>query len=459
MNAADIRDLFRDFFVAHGHLAGEPASLVPAGDTSVLFTTAGMQQYKPYFLGVETPPATRITTCQRSFRTSDIENVGKTARHLTFFEMLGNFSFGDYFKAEAIEWALGALRPARHRRASKVWVSVFGGDDQVPADEEAVELWKSHGFPDDRIVRLGRSDNFWGPAGPTGPCGPCSELYYDFGPEMGCDDPDCKPGCDCDRYLEYWNLVFVQYDMDEAGNAHAAAQAAASTPAWASSASPSITQGVTNVFETDLFAPLVEQGAELAGVTPRRVAGRHPRPAHAWPSTRAARRSSSWTASCPATTAATTCCGASSAAPCSRPWRSASRSRSSRRSPTRSSSMMGGAYPELVDAAGGDPPRRRTRRRSASAARWTRAWASSRRPCAALATRAPSSPPRSPSSCTTPTASRSTSRARSPPSEDMTVDEERFGHLMEEQRERARAAQKEGAFASGPARSTTSSGA
>ena len=217
MNAADIRDLYRDFFVAHGHLAGEPASLVPAGDTSVLFTTAGMQQYKPYFLGVETPPSTRITTCQRSFRTSDVENVGKTARHLTFFEMLGNFSFGDYFKAEAIEWAL-ELSDQLGIDRSKVWVSVYGGDAQVPADEEAVELWKSHGFTDDRIVRLGRSDNFWGPAGPTGPCGPCSELYYDFGPEMGCDDPDCKPGCDCDRYLEYWNLVFVQYDMDESGD-------------------------------------------------------------------------------------------------------------------------------------------------------------------------------------------------------------------------------------------------
>ena len=224
VNAADIRDLYRDFFVSHGHLAGEPASLA-AGDTSVLFTTAGMQQYKPYFLGVETPPATRITTCQRSFRTSDVENVGKTARHLTFFEMLGNFSFGDYFKAEAIDWAL-ELSDQLGIDRRKVWVSVYGGDSQVPADEEAVALWKSHGFTDDRIVRLGRSDNFWGPAGPTGPCGPCSELYYDFGPEMGCDDPDCKPGCDCDRYLEYWNLVFVQYDMDEAGTSRRCPRAA-----------------------------------------------------------------------------------------------------------------------------------------------------------------------------------------------------------------------------------------
>jgi alanyl-tRNA synthetase len=266
VNAADIRDLYREFFVARGHLAGEPANLVPEGDASVLFTTAGMQQYKPYFLGVQTPPATRITTCQRSFRTSDVENVGKTARHLTFFEMLGNFSFGDYFKAEAIQWAL-ELSDQLGIPRGKVWVSVFGGDDQVPADEEAVEMWKSHGFGDDRIVRLGRSDNFWGPAGPTGPCGPCSELYYDFGPEMGCDDPGCKPGCDCDRYLEYWNLVFVQYDMDEAGNLTPLPKGSIDTGMGLERIA-SISQGVTNVFETDLFRPLVERGAELAGVKP-----------------------------------------------------------------------------------------------------------------------------------------------------------------------------------------------
>ena len=266
MNAADIRDLFRDFFVARGHLVGEPASLVPAGDASVLFTTAGMQQYKPYFLGVETPPATRITTCQRSFRTSDVENVGKTARHLTFFEMLGNFSFGDYFKAEAIEWSL-ELSDQLGIPRDKVWVSVFGGDAQVPVDEEAVALWKSHGFTEDRIVHLGRSDNFWGPAGPAGPCGPCSELYYDFGPEVGCDDPGCKPGCDCDRYLEYWNLVFVQYDMDETGGLTPLAKGSIDTGMGLERIS-SIAQGVTNVFETDLFAPLVQRGAELAGVQP-----------------------------------------------------------------------------------------------------------------------------------------------------------------------------------------------
>lgn len=165
MKAAEIRDQFREFFVARGHLAAEAASLVPAGDVSVLFTTAGMQQFKPYYLGVETPPATRLTTCQRCFRTSDIENVGKTGRHLTFFEMLGNFSFGDYFKTDAIRWGLEFSDQMGINR-DRIWVSVFGGDGDVPADEEAIELWKAQGIPAERIVRLGRSDNFWGPAGP-----------------------------------------------------------------------------------------------------------------------------------------------------------------------------------------------------------------------------------------------------------------------------------------------------
>ena len=266
MNAADIRDLFRDFFVAKGHLAGEPASLVPAGDASVLFTTAGMQQYKPYYLGVETPPATRITTCQRSFRTSDIENVGNTARHLTFFEMLGNFSFGDYFKREAIAWSL-ELSDALGIERGKVWVSVFGGDSQVPADEEAVALWNSHGFTDERNVHLGRKDNFRGPAGPTGPCGPCSELYFDLGAGMGCGSSACAPGCDCDRFLEYWNLVFVQYEMDESGALKPLPKPSIDTGMGLERIA-TVTQGVTNVFECDLFAPLVRAGAKLAGVEP-----------------------------------------------------------------------------------------------------------------------------------------------------------------------------------------------
>jgi alanyl-tRNA synthetase len=266
VNTADIRDLFRDFFIEKGHIPGEAASLVPVGDASVLFTTAGMQQYKSYFLGVDTPPATRMTTCQRCFRTSDIENVGKTARHLTFFEMLGNFSFGDYFKADAIAWAL-ELSDRFGIDRGKVWVSVFGGDEQVPVDDEAVALWKSHGFSDERIIRLGRKDNFWGPAGPTGPCGPCSELYYDFGPEMGCDDPDCAPGCDCDRFLEYWNLVFVQYEMNEEGTLTPLPKPSIDTGMGIERIAV-ITQGVTSIFDNDAFVPLIARGAELAGVEP-----------------------------------------------------------------------------------------------------------------------------------------------------------------------------------------------
>ncbi len=262
--AAEIRRAFQDFFVAHGHATPPPASLVPAGDPSVLFTTAGMQQFKPYYLGVETPPAGRLTTCQRCFRTSDIENVGRTARHLTFFEMLGNFSIGDYFKAEAIDWALELSAQLGVDR-SRVKVSVFGGDDQVPADDEAIELWRARGFGDDEIVRLGRADNFWGPAGPTGPCGPCSELYFDMGAEVGCGRPDCAPGCDCDRWMEYWNLVFVQYEMGERGELAVLPAKSIDTGMGLERVS-AVSQGVATVYETDLFRPLIALGERLSGV-------------------------------------------------------------------------------------------------------------------------------------------------------------------------------------------------
>ncbi len=266
MNAAEIRDRFREFFVARGHLVGEPASLVPAGDPSVLFTSAGMQQYKPYYLGVETPPSLRMTSAQRCFRTNDIENVGKTARHLTFFEMLGNFSFGDYFKKEAIAWALELSGELGIDRA-RIWATVFGGDDSVPADDEAVALWTGNGIPEERIVRLGRGDNFWGPVGPAGPCGPCSELYFDMGSDVGCGRPECAPGCDCDRFMEYWNLVFPQYDMDEKGALTPLPRPSIDTGMGLERIA-AVLQGVVTVFETDLFTPLIARGAELAGVDP-----------------------------------------------------------------------------------------------------------------------------------------------------------------------------------------------
>ena len=267
MNAADIRTRFIEFFAARGHLAGEPASLVPAGDPSVLFTSAGMQQYKPYYLGVDTPPATRVTTAQRCFRTNDIENVGKTARHLTFFEMLGNFSFGDYFKTEAIDWAL-ELSDEFGIDRERVWVTTFGGDESVPPDDEAVRLWLERGISEERIVRLGRKDNFWGPVGPAGPCGPCSELYFDMGPEVGCGGPDCAPGCDCDRFMEYWNLVFVQYAMDERGALAPLPRPSIDTGMGLERIA-AVTQGAVTVFECDLFAPLIALGAECAGVDPK----------------------------------------------------------------------------------------------------------------------------------------------------------------------------------------------
>jgi alanyl-tRNA synthetase len=264
VNSNELRRYFLDFFAARDHFVGEPASLVPAGDPSVLFTTAGMQQYKPYYLGTATPPGARATTCQRCFRTSDIENVGHTARHLTFFEMLGNFSFGDYFKAEAIGWSL-ELSDELGIDRDRVWVSVFGGDEEVPADDEAVQLWVDRGIPRERIVALSRKDNFWGPAGPSGPCGPCSELYYDMGPGVGCGSPDCKPGCECDRYMEYWNLVFVQYSMAEDGTLTPLPRPSIDTGMGLERLA-AVTQGVVTVFENDQFRPLIEAGERLSGV-------------------------------------------------------------------------------------------------------------------------------------------------------------------------------------------------
>jgi alanyl-tRNA synthetase len=265
LSSAAIRRAFGEFFAARGHLAPAPASLVPAGDPSVLFTTAGMQQFKPYYLGVDTPPARRLTTCQRCFRTSDVENVGRTARHLTFFEMLGNFSIGDYFKREAIAWALEFSDEMAIDRA-RVKVSVFGGDDQVPADDEAIAIWKSHGFADDDIVHLGRGDNFWGPAGPTGPCGPCTELYFDMGEQLGCGRPECAPGCECDRWMEYWNLVFVQYEMDADGGLSPLAAQSIDTGMGLERVT-AVHQGVVTVYETDAFRPLIELAERLSGAT------------------------------------------------------------------------------------------------------------------------------------------------------------------------------------------------
>jgi alanyl-tRNA synthetase len=241
------------------------ASLIPPpDDTSTLLTVAGMQPFKAYFLAREKPPATRLTSSQTCFRTPDIEEVGKTLRHLTFFEMLGNFSFGDYFKEEAVPfgWELSVDRLGLDPEL--IWITVFGGDDDLGLgpDEEAISLWKSIGVPDERIVRLPRSENFW-QAGPTGPCGPCSEMYLDRGLDFGAEDD--RPGDDTDRFLEYWNHVFMTYDLAENGSL---------TPLPAKNIDTgmglermaAILQDVPSVYQTDLFSPLIELAEEMSGV-------------------------------------------------------------------------------------------------------------------------------------------------------------------------------------------------
>lgn len=264
MKTAELRKLYLDYFVEHGHLLVPSASLVPYKDPSVLLTTAGMQQFKPYFMGLAEPPSRRLCSVQKCFRTSDIDKVGLTARHCTFFEMLGNFSIGDYFKEGAIrfawEFSLDYLKLDRDR----IWISYFEGDEAIEPDTEATAIWAEVGIPPERMVGLPRSANFWGPVGTSGPCGPCSEMYYDRGPEHGCGDPDCRPGCDCDRFVEYWNLVFTGYNMDEN-------QVLTPLPAQNIDTGmglervAALKQDVNSVFLTDAFRPLIHLGEEIAG--------------------------------------------------------------------------------------------------------------------------------------------------------------------------------------------------
>ncbi len=206
----ELRRMYLEFFESKGHLKMNSFSLVPRNDKSLLLINAGMAPLKPYFTGQEIPPRRRVTTCQKCIRTGDIENVGKTARHLTFFEMLGNFSFGDYFKKEAIAWSWEFLTKVIGLDPDRLYPSIYLDDD------EAFEIWnKQEGIPADRIFRFGKEDNFWEHG--AGPCGPCSEIYYDRGEKYGCGKPDCKVGCDCDRYMEVWNNVFTQFDGDGKG--------------------------------------------------------------------------------------------------------------------------------------------------------------------------------------------------------------------------------------------------
>jgi alanyl-tRNA synthetase len=264
MSSDEIREAFLSFFEQRDHKRLPSGSLVPAEyDPSVLLTTAGMHPLKPYFLGREKPPHHRLTTCQKCFRTTDIENVGNTLRHLTFFEMLGNFSIGDYFKHGAAQYALEFSVQGLGFDPDAIWITVFAGDNDLGLgpDEEAISAWESLGVPRERIIGLGRDDNFW-QAGPTGPCGPCSELYLDRGAEFG--GADERPGDDTERFLEYWNLVFMQYDQNPEG---------VLTPLPAQNIDTglglnrmaAILQDVPSVFETDQFAPLMALGEELSG--------------------------------------------------------------------------------------------------------------------------------------------------------------------------------------------------
>jgi alanyl-tRNA synthetase len=272
VKAAEIRERYLAFFEARDHRRMASASLVPASyDPSVLLTTAGMQPFKPYFRGEQQPPARRLTSCQKCFRTTDVENVGLTARHLTFFEMLGNFSIGDYFKREAIAfaWELVTSSDGYGFDPELVWVTVFGGDPELGLDEdaEAVAFWQAIGVPDERIVRLGRDDNFW-QSGPTGPCGPCSELYLDRGPEFGAEG---RPGDDLpsgaaggERFLEFWNLVFMQYELHGDGSLTELPQRSIDTGLGLDRMA-AILQDVPSVYETDHFRPLIEFGERRSG--------------------------------------------------------------------------------------------------------------------------------------------------------------------------------------------------
>ena len=254
----EIRERYLTFFEGKGHLRLPSFSLVPRNDPSILLINAGMTPLKPYFTGLEEPPRKRVTTCQKCIGTPDIENVGKTDRHGTYFEMLGNFSFGDYFKNEAIPWAWEFVTKDLEIPADRLYVTVFEDDD------EAFEIWENDvGLPAERIVRMGREDNFWEHG--TGPCGPCSEIYFDRGADKGCGRPDCKVGCDCDRYIEFWNLVFTQFNKEEDGTYSKLRKKNIDTGMGLERLA-CIMQDVNNLFEVDTIRNILKYVCGKAGV-------------------------------------------------------------------------------------------------------------------------------------------------------------------------------------------------
>ena len=254
----ELRKMFLEFFESKDHLKMKSFSLVPHNDNSLLLINSGMAPLKPYFTGQEIPPRKRVTTCQKCIRTGDLENVGKTARHGTFFEMLGNFSFGDYFKKEAIAWCWEFLTEVVGLPADRLYPSIYQDDD------EAFEIWnKDIGIAPERIYRFGKADNFWEHG--SGPCGPCSEVYYDRGEKYGCGKPDCTVGCDCDRYMEIWNNVFTQFDNDGKGNYTELAQKNIDTGMGLERLA-SVVQDVDSIFDVDTVLALRTRVCEIAGV-------------------------------------------------------------------------------------------------------------------------------------------------------------------------------------------------
>ena len=252
----ELRKMFLDFFESKGHLVMKSFSLVPHNDNSLLLINAGMAPLKPYFTGQEIPPRTRVATCQKCIRTGDIENIGKTARHGTFFEMLGNFSFGDYFKREAIHWSWEFLTEVVGLEADRLYPSVYLEDD------EAFDIWnKEMGIPAERIFKFGKEDNFWEHG--AGPCGPCSEIYYDRGAKYGCGKPGCTVGCECDRYIEIWNNVFTQFENDGNGNYTTLKQKNIDTGMGLERLA-TVVQDVDSIFDVDTIKALRDRVFELA---------------------------------------------------------------------------------------------------------------------------------------------------------------------------------------------------
>ncbi len=254
----ELRSMFQEFYQGKDHYARKSFSLIPEKDKSLLLINSGMAPLKPYFAGLETPPSKRMTTCQKCIRTGDIENVGYTARHGTFFEMLGSFSFGDYFKEESLTWGWEFITKVLKMPEDKLWASIY------EEDNEAYDIWKNKiGLPEERIVPLGKDDNFWEIG--IGPCGPCSEIYFDRGDKYGCGKTECKPGCDCDRYVEFWNHVFTQFNRDEAGNYTPLAHPNIDTGMGLERLA-CIMQDVDSIFDVDTIQYLLKTIVHLSGI-------------------------------------------------------------------------------------------------------------------------------------------------------------------------------------------------